>query len=319
MRRCLLPGFVLVAALGLAGCSASTTSTPPPTPQVLFVGNGYAVAAGNRAKIFYYGFPVTSTSTPGFTLVAGTATSALESFAQDALFDYVADCTGGTIRATLRPLTSASTQAFALTAAGVGPDGIAVDASGNLYAGENCGNNHIDVWSAPVTSASVVSVSVFDATVTTKLPQQMVIDNVNHLLYVANYSAQQVLQYSLPLTITSTAAVKLTIAGANVGRGVAIDSGTNQLFVSDGQLNKIYVFNLPISGSNTPALTITTSTTAQRFYNLAFDRAGNLYASEGVGSVISVFVPPFASSSNPAFSLAPTGIDSPWALNVGFP
>ena len=316
-----LIALAIVALPLLAGCSAKSTSPTPPTPAQLFVGNGYATSAANRGKIFNYVLPVANTSTTAFTLTVGDATSALESFAQDAKYDYVADCNDHVIRAALRPLGSTSTQAFTLTAAGVGPDGIATDSSGNLYSGEDCGDEQIDVWNGPISSSSTISASVVDAANNT-FPQQLFIDNVNHLLYVAECSGtKQVLQYALPLTGASTAAVAVTIAGETCAEGIAIDPATNQLFVASEAANKIYEFSLPISGASTPALTIVTPNAARRFQNIAFDSAGNLYASDrGTGTNgIDVFVPPFTATSDPTFSLTPAGIDNPWALSVGQP
>ena len=312
--------MLILAVLGLIGCSASSTSTPPPVPQRLFVGNGYAVTTANRGLIFNYSAPVTSTSTPLFTLTAGDSTSALESFAQDTTYDYVADCNDHLIRAALRPLASSSVQAFTLTGVGVGPDGLAADSSGNLYAGNDCGDEHLDVWSAPISSSSTVSVSVNDATITNQKRQQIYVDNVNHLLYEANCATtQHIMVYNLPLTSTSTAATTVTVAGVTCADGLTINPLTNQLFLgvtTAAASNIIDVFSLPISSSSTPALTITTSTAAQRFINLAFDRSGNLYASDRGTSAIDVFVPPFTTTSSPAFSLTPTGIDKPWGLEI---
>lgn len=319
MRRSLWTALALCIGAGLTGCSSKATAPSPPTPQQLFVGNGYAAAA-NRGKIFDYTFPVTSSSIPNFTITTGTATSALESFAQDATNDYVGDCNDHFVRAFTRPMGNASTQAFTLTAASVGPDGLATDASGNLYAGEDCiSPDQIDVWNAPVTSASTISVSVTDVANISSV-QQIAIDNVNHLFYEAQcHNSKQILEYALPLTGASTAAVSVTIAGETCAEGLAIDPATNQLFVASEAFNKIYEFSLPISGASTPALTITTPTAARKFQDIAFDSAGNLYATDFGTATIDVFVPPFTATSDATFTLTPTGIDSPWGLNIMTP
>lgn len=318
MKHYLLPAILLLTGLGLTGCSSTSTTTPPAsTPHQLFVGNGYATTPANRGMIFNYALPVASTSTTNFTLTIGTATSALESFTQDATNDYVGDCNNHVVRAFARPLGSASTQAFTLTAATVGPDGLATDSSGNLYATEDCATDHIDVWSAPVTSSSTISVSQSDSTNPARAVQQMYIDNVNHLLYVGNCrNTNQVLQYALPLTATSTASVAVSIAGETCIDGLALDPVTNQLFVASDSFNKIYAFSLPISAASTPTLTITTPTVGRRFQNIAFDSAGNMYASDRGTTTIDIFVPPFTATSDATFTLAPAGIDSPWGLSV---
>lgn len=313
--------ILLIAGLGLTSCSSSSTSTPPPpVVRQLFVGNGYTAVPANRGMIFNYAFPVTNTSVTNFTVTTGNATSALESFAQDATNDYVADCNDNVIRAFTRPLGSSSTQAFTLSGATVGPDGLATDSSGNLYEGDDCiSPDHIDVWNAPVTGASTISVTVADAANISSL-QQIYIDNVNHLFYEAQCrNTKQILQYALPLTNASTAAVVVNIATETCIEGLSVDPATNQLFAASDSTNKIYVFSLPISGASTPTLTITTPTAARRFQNIAFDSSGNLYASDSGTNTIDVFVPPFAATSDATFTLTPAGIDRPWGLNIMSP
>jgi hypothetical protein len=284
---------------------------------VLVVGNGYAVSTTNRGKVFGYNLPVSSTSAATFTATLGDATSAFEGITQDMTHDFIADCNDHMVRAVARPMGNASTVAFTLTGASVGPEGLVADSSGNLYAAEDCApTTEIDLWSAPVTSSSTVSQSAVDAA-NISSPTQLAVDNVNHLLYLAQCtSTKQVLQYTLPLTSASTASVAVNIASEGCTEGIAIDAATNQLFVGSHNINNIYVFSLPITGASTPTLTITTPTAARRFRDMAFDSAGNLYVVDTGTTSVDIFVPPFTATSDPTFTLTPTGLDSPWGLNL---
>ena len=89
------------------------------------------------------------------------ATTAYRKIAVSSTQLFVADVHGATgkIDVYTLPIVTGSTPAFSLTAGVNGPEAVALDASGNLYVGNDT-NTTITVYKAPITSASVPSATV---------------------------------------------------------------------------------------------------------------------------------------------------------------
>src|ERR1700674_5792269 len=121
-----------VAALPLlAGCSTkSTTPPPPPPPPRLYVSND-----GGSGLMQIFAPPFSATSTPVVSFQDGTSTDI-----DDVAFDasgrtYLGNFGQSTVDVYAPPLTNASTATFSITTTG-SPEGIDIDAAGNLYSAE---------------------------------------------------------------------------------------------------------------------------------------------------------------------------------------
>lgn len=144
----------LVSAGGLALDSAAN----------LYVGNsgvGTALTCTSGAtscsNIVVYASPYTGAPTVG-TNIASTAYRNVAVSATQLFAASVAGATGRIDVYTL-PITAASTPAFAITTGVNTPEGVAVDASGNLYVG-NLSNAVVTVYAPPFSAASAPTVSL---------------------------------------------------------------------------------------------------------------------------------------------------------------
>jgi hypothetical protein len=121
-----------------------------------------------------------------------------------------------------------------------GPDGVAVDGSGNLFV-SNYGGGNVTEYAAPYTGSPTATISTLP-----ERPYQITLDATGDL-FVG--STGGVLEFAPPYTGSPT-----TINGGNESFGVAVDS-SNQLFTSTAIAGKgVLEFAPPYTG--TPVATI---------------------------------------------------------------
>jgi hypothetical protein len=112
--------------------------------------------AGTCSDILVYASPYAGAPV----ITPNVATTAYRKMAVSSTQLFVASVAGTTGRVDVYtlPITAASTPAFALTTGVNTPEGLALDAAGNLYVG-NLTNATIAVYTAPITAASVPSLT----------------------------------------------------------------------------------------------------------------------------------------------------------------
>jgi len=128
-------------------------------------------------------------------------------------------------------------------------------------------------------------------------------------LYVTTATGQ-ILQFTLPLTNTSTPSV--TVQTTLNAFGLAVDSNGN-LAVAD-IAGSLAIYRLPLSGSSTPTATFANGTFSS-VGSIGFDTTGKLLAVGGIplspGEAVNIFSPPFSATTTPSQTLSISG------LNVG--
>jgi len=140
-------------------------------------------------------------------------------------------------------------------------------------------------------------------------------------LYVTTATGQ-ILQFTLPLTSTSTPSVTVPSTGGLSPFEVAVDSNGN-LAVTD-LLGNLAIYHPPLTSSSTPAAVFPNGAFISAG-PIAFDSNGNLFAAgknTGTGGGgLNIFAPPFSSASTPSqvLSVAFSGsVDSNGNLYSGF-
>jgi len=282
----------LVVAVLLAGCTTGQQVTLPPPgatpiPQRLFVAND-----GGSGVLDIFAPPFSGTSTPVVSFQDGTSTDI-----DDVAFDssnrmYIGNFGQDKVDVFNPPFSASSTAAFSITTPGA-PEGLDLDASGNLYV-EN--GSVVSVFSAPLSGASTAS-----ATISTGLsgPIGVKFDALGNL-YVADGTNNYVAIYNPPFTNSSAPAIKVPAAGV---WGIGIDRPTGNLWAVERSAKTVVEFTPPFSNTSTPALTITTGL-GDPLYP-AIDHAGNLYVSDATGAPtgVRVYLAPLSNASAPAFTI----------------
>jgi len=231
------------------------------------------------------------------------------------------------------PITSASTPVATIAANNI--TGLAVDADGNLAAGDNAG--HLSIFSAPLTSASTASATFNNGSATND--GQLLFNEAGDLF--ATTVATSVNLFTPPFSSASTVSQTITAAGITSAIGAVLDTSGNlivtngnnlavfappftaaptmtpavtgafyrkiaisnsQLFVArvDGA-GGIDVYNLPLTSASAPLFKMTNVSIPEA---VAFDSSGNLYVGNDGDATIRVFSPPFAAASTPSVTLA---------------
>ncbi|PZR58549.1 MAG: hypothetical protein DLM50_03460 [Candidatus Meridianibacter frigidus] len=265
---------------------------------------------------------------------------------------YVADAhSGGPILQYTLPLTGASMPSATIGSGGEGS--LALDAAGNLAAGNTAGQ--ISIFTAPLTSSSVPS-ATFNNGASTPVGQ-MAFNNAGDLFAATEDISVNV--FTHPLTSASTPSQAITSAGLSAAIGTLLDSsgnlyvsnsagagsniyvfappysGTpiitsvqagkayrkmagsgNQLFVANvsGATGSVDVYNTPLTTASTPAFSMTNVNSPEA---LAFDNAGNLYVGNLGDGTIRVFTPPFSAASSPAVTLVESGSFAIFGMAIG--
>jgi hypothetical protein len=132
-----------------------------------------------------------------------------------------------------------------------------------------------------------------------------------HLYVVNDNTPGQILQYTLPITNTSTATVTVTNAATTNLVAVAVDANGN--LATGDNAGHLAVFNAPITASTTAAATFNNgggTNNGQLVYNVA----GDLFAPT-VGANVNLFTHPLTNASTPSQSITGGGTTS--AIGAG--
>jgi hypothetical protein len=240
------------------------------------------------------------------------------------------------------PITGASTPVATIAADNI--TCLALDAAGNLAAGDNAG--HLSIFSAPLTSASTASATFKNGSATND--GQLLFNGVGDLFATTDTTAVNL--FTPPLSSASTVSQTITDASITSAVGAVLDASgnlivsngnnlavfappftaaptvtptvtgafyrkiaisNNQLFVArvDGA-GGIDVYNLPLTSASAPLFTMTNVNIPEA---VAFDNSGNLYVGNDGDATIRVFSPPFAATSTPSVTLT-VGTPSSFAI-----
>ncbi|MGH7737928.1 MAG: hypothetical protein ACREMP_08720 [Candidatus Tyrphobacter sp.] len=161
----------------------------------------------------------------------------------------------------------------------------------------------MNVYAPPYSGAPSVS------NVATGEPWNMAADGHGNLWVATGYAlyggSHAVLEYTTPLTASSTPAITIPTSATGATEGVAFDS-SGDLWVATWSDNTIREFKPPFSNASTAALSITNGLHGPE--GLAFDAHGNLWVcNTATTPAIEEFTPPLSSSSSPAFSITNGG------------
>ncbi|MEA2785164.1 MAG: hypothetical protein QOF71_1268 [Candidatus Eremiobacteraeota bacterium] len=131
-----------------------------------------------------------------------------------------------------------------------------------------------------------------------------------HLYVGGNNAPASILQFTLPVTATSTP--NFAIAAGNYVVTVAVDVSGN-LAAGDSAGN-LKFFAAPLSGASTPAAAFKNGPAATDWQNV-FAATGELFAATG-GNAVNRFTPPFANASTPSATIANPALTS--AIGTAF-
>lgn len=113
---------------------------------------------------------------------------------------------------------------------------------------------------------------------------------------------QRILQFTLPLTATSTPTV--TVSTAVFAAGLAVDANGNIAVGAIGdQSGRLAVFQAPLSNSSTPSAVFQNGASAGNG-GLAFSAEGDLFAPSFDPPFINLFTPPLTLASTPSHVIA---------------
>lgn len=192
------------------------------------------------------------------------------------------------------------------------PTRLAVDAAGDLFAGE-FNSNSVSEWVPPYTGAPVSFGSAL-----INGPQWLVTDPLGRVV-VTNYSGTTDLVFAPPFGTSSTPVATLqTGAGP---QSLAVD-GSGDIFSGNFGTNSVEVFAPPLSGVLTPGATLLnpSGSTLLHPWGIAIDAAGNAWVAweqSGVSAPVSIaeYLAPFSVSMTPSVVLT-SGISDPEAIAV---
>lgn len=154
-----------------------------------------------------------------------------------------------------------------------GPEGIAVDAAGNLYVAATY-ENRVQIFLNPATDADP---TVADLTISGfNTPRGLAVDSSGNLYVVNEFDPQKGIHIFLDPLNTDTNRDVLISDGIIQALGVAVDSAGN-VYVADVQANNVKRYNTPITGDR---LMDQTYTGFDLPHDLAIDALGNLYVSD---------------------------------------
>jgi len=279
-------------------------SAAPPPVQHLYVAND-----STQGGISQFDLPLTSSSTPNFTILS---VNSIISVAADSQGNLGAGTLGSQIYYFIKPLSGASTPSASFSTGGLGAYQLA------FVPGVGFPPPPDQLWSADTSEADRFVPPLGNDTIAaqTVVPPKPTSGFVEVLglaldaslnLYLSNSggvnSSSNIIVYAPPYNNPPTVVTPLI---SNVlYRKLAISG--NQLFVavSGPGLGRIDVYNLPLTNSSAPALSIVASPANGLNIpeTVAFDQFGNLYVGNLAGRSITVYSPPFSAASVPITTL----------------
>lgn len=191
---------------------------------------------------------------------------------------------GGATAVTITQPTTAAPNAFQLAGAALGSETLTITAG--YPAGETSG----------CTQPGAVCTTSFSA-------------NYLQELFVSNYSAGNVLGFSVPFATASQAPNYTFSGGGNSPYAIALDGAGNLFFVGYGT-------GLPVSEVATPytgSPVTLTGTTSNSAYGLALDASGDLFVANAGSSTVVEYAAPYTGS---AIATVSTGVNSPYWITL---
>ena len=194
--------LAITAVPVVAGCSSSSTN-PAPTPTPFPMTRLYVSNDGGSGFVQIFAPPFSAASIPVVAFQDGTSTDT-----DDLAFDasgrlYVGNFGQGKVDVFTPPFTNTSTSTFSVTAAGA-PEGIDIDATGNLYVA----TGPVSIYNAPLSGTSTAAI-----TISTGLTGAI---GVKHdaagKLYVADGGFVKI--YTPPFSNASVPSVSIPLAGS---------------------------------------------------------------------------------------------------------
>ncbi len=298
-----LTGFLAVAGL-LAGCNATTSTTPPPIVivQHLYVGND-----NTPGTVQAYLLPITAASTPAFAFASNNVVA----IGLDANGNAIVGDNAGHLQYFAAPLSAASVPAATFNNGSASNNGqVQFNLAGDFFAGTVGAN--VNMFTHPFSNASVPSTTATGAGLTSAIGTGL--DNLGNL-YVANAGASTSNLYVFASPYTGAPAVTTPGLAATAYRKMA-GSGTT-LFVCSvaGTTGRIDAYGLPLSNASAPAFAITTGVNVPEA--IAFDASGNMYVGNLGDATITVYAPPFSAASAPSVTLTIPGTFAIFGIAVG--
>ncbi len=305
-----LPGGVVaaVSVTGPGGYSATVTATQTLsnlTPGSYTVSPGNARASGAIVDTLYLG------SGGGTVAVTGGATAtAAVSYAKrtGSGMMWVADEGAGVSGFTASQLASSGspTPAVALSSSD-GPDGLALDADGNLWVGMGNSYTLVEFTASQLASSSTPTPHVVISSDGTSLawPGSLAFDPSGNL-WVGNCAGSGNVEMYTPsqLAATGSPSPSVSLSGSYAACNAIAFDATGDLWIGDTSNDQVLEFTpsqLATSGSPTPTVTLTSAAFASP-EGLAFDASGNLWVandgSSGAGALVMFTASQLASSGS---------------------
>ena len=252
-----LPSVAYFAAPAGLNPTPSFVSAPIPGGTCvggLTIANGFTlVAAAGTAGVGLYNLPITSSSTPIYSIPAippnPTFASAVAIDQSGAL--YVVDALSGSISVYTPPLLNATSPSFSITGLNQ-PAQIAFDANGSLWAAQ-CGANTVVRFDPPFSKSSVPAIAI-TLPGALQCPHGIAFDAAGNL-FVAARNVNAVYAFAPPLTAASVPAYAISGAFSMLSAPVSLAfDNTNRLFVANGtgSLSGVLVFQRPFAAASVP-------------------------------------------------------------------
>ena len=269
--RLVLAGSALGAALALAACGASGTSSPASVlPQGARDGHNQAKRLSQCPCLYVVNRTFRGSGTPSVTVYPASA-------AKDA-----------------RPIESISGAATELES----PWGVALDSSNNLYV-TSTGSNSVNIYPAWNFGNVAPLATIAGPNTAFDEPAGIALD-ANNNIYVGNYSNSTVAVF--PSGSSGNVSPSQLIAGSNTGlnfpEGIAVDAD-GDIFVANSKSNSITVYAAGATGNASPMRQISGSATGLNLpTGVALDGDGNIYVANYAATSIAPSVEVFAAGSN---------------------
>ncbi|MBV8081817.1 MAG: hypothetical protein JOY86_02415 [Candidatus Eremiobacteraeota bacterium] len=308
--RRLLVAVGIAALPVLAGCSSSSTTTPPtPTPQTLYVAN-----SGNKTITEY---PTTATGNAAPTITITGLPANPEALAVDSAGNlYVAmpssvevfapGASGAAVP--LRTITSAPTG---------GGGGVAIDGGGNLWVADFTANALKEF--APGANGAAVPTNTINVGFAGVTGPNFVTFDSHGNIYVSGQTSANVAVYASNATGNATPA-QLIVGGTTtivLPYGLAVDSANN-LYVSDYSTKMVDVFAAGATGNVAPTRSFTVAGVGTA-YTIAINNTGLIFWDDLTNSNVNVLTAATATGTATPVTVitgAATTLNGPWGMTI---